>query len=158
VSAEIVIEVPAWGTATPIQLLWDEAPETCEAICRALPIEKPAFHARRSGKELFVLTDPFKLPPHENRRLQLHDGDVLFIHFPPTWTDDHPDFTRSADGIFDIALIYGEDALLRGPDAPVEGSLFGRITPDHREKFRSICRRMWMEGTQDVVLRRADGS
>lgn len=151
----MALEVPAWGTTTTVQLLWSAAPQTCRVIWDALPIEKPAFHARRSGKELFVLADPFEIPEPESLRRRLSAGDVLFVHFPPLWADDHPDFTRGEEGIFDIAAIYGDDALLRGPDAPVCGNLFGRIVAEDLQAFQRICHRMWMEGTQDVVLRRA---
>jgi hypothetical protein len=151
----MVLEVPAFGSATPIQLLWEEAPRTCRAVWDALPIRKPAFHARRSGKELFVLADPFENPGRENLRLRLAAGDVLFIYFPPSWSDDHQDFTRSDAGLFDIAAIYGSDALLRGPDGPVEGNLFGRISKQNQPEFAGLCQRMWMEGLEEIVLRQA---
>ena len=152
----LLFEVPAYATATRIELLRDEAPRTCRAVWDALPIEKPAFHARRSGKELFVLADPFKNPGPENTRLRLAGGDVLFVHLPAVWKDDHPDFTRSDAGIFDIALIYGDDALLRGPVAPIEGNLFGRVASADLPKLVELCERMWREGTELVRLRRED--
>lgn len=149
----MVLEVPAYRSTIEIDLLWEEAPHTCRAVSEALPIAKPAFHARRSGKELFVLVDPFGNPGPENLRLRLAAGDVLFIHFPPAWKDDHAEFTRSGEGLFDIAAIYGADALLRGPEGPVEGNLFGRIREEHLPDFAAVCRRMWLEGAEDIVLR-----
>jgi hypothetical protein len=156
-TAGMMLEVPAFGTETPIRLLWEEAPRTCAAVWDALPVRKPAFHARRSGKELFVLADPFANPGAENLRMRLAAGDVLFIHFPPTWSDDHEDFTRSDAGLFDIAVIYGADALLRGPEGPVEGNLFGRIPDERQAEFAALCQRMWLEGLEEVVLRGVGG-
>jgi hypothetical protein len=149
-----LLDIPAYGSATPIDFLWEKAPRTCEAVWNALPIHKPAFQARRSGKELFILADPFELPGEENSRLRLAGGDVLFVHFPPDWRDEHADFTRSQAGLFDIAFIYGDDALLRGPDSPVRGNLFGRIPDSELEAFAEVCQDMWLQGMQDVVLRR----
>lgn len=152
-SRAAILEVPAFGAAVRVELLWDDAPRTCAAIWSALPIVKPAFHARRSGQELFLLADPFEHPGPENERLKVAAGDVLFAHMPPSWTDDHEDYTRSDQGLFDIAVIYGADALIRGPEAPVEGNLFGRVTDD-LSALAEICTRMWREGCEDIALRR----
>ncbi|HYI98183.1 MAG TPA: DUF3830 family protein [Thermoleophilaceae bacterium] len=153
-SREAVLEVPAYGAAVGVELLWDDAPRTCAAIWSALPIVKPAFHARRSGQELFLLADPFDNPGPENQRLEVAAGDVLFAHMPPSWTDDHEDYTRGELGLFDIALIYGPDALIRGPEAPVAGNLFGRVVED-LPALAEICTRMWLQGCENVTLRRA---
>jgi Protein of unknown function (DUF3830) len=149
-----VLEVPAYGAAVHVELLWDDAPRTCAAVWSALPIVKPAFHGRRSGQELFFLADPFENPGAENARLKLEAGDVLFAHMPPTWSDDHELYTRSELGLFDIAVIYGRDAMLRGPEAPVAGNLFGRVVED-LPALAEICTRMWLEGCEDIGLRRA---
>jgi hypothetical protein len=153
-----LLEIPEYETATPVDLLWDQAPRTCASIWNALPIAKPAFQARRSGKELFILADPFELPGEENLRFRLAGGDVLFVHFPPDWSDEHADFNRSEAGLFDIAFIYGADALLRGPASPVEGNLFGRIPDADLPAFAEACRQMWLGGMRDVVLRRDERS
>lgn len=151
-SRAAILEVPAYDAAVRVELLWDDAPRTCAAIWSALPIVKPAFHARRSGQELFLLADPFENPGPENGRLKVAAGDVLFAHMPPSWTDDHEDYTRSDEGLFDIAVIYGPDALIRGPEAPVAGNLFGRVADD-LPALAEICARMWLEGCEDIALR-----
>lgn len=153
-SRAAVLEVPAYGAAVRVELLWDDAPRTCAAIWSALPIVKPAFHARRSGQELFFLSDPFENPGVENARLAPEPGDVLFAHMPPSWSDDHELYTRSEQGLFDIAVIYGPDAMLRGPDAPVAGNRFGRVVDD-LPALAEVCTRMWLEGCENIALRRA---
>lgn len=149
-----MLEVPAYGAEVRVELLWDDAPRTCAAVWSALPIVKPAFHARRSGQELFFLADPFDNPGAENERAEVEAGDVLFAHMPPTWTDDHEDYTRSELGLFDIVVIYGPDALVRGPEAPVAGNRFGRVVDD-LPALVEICTRMWLEGCEDIALRAA---
>jgi hypothetical protein len=153
-SRPAILEVPAYGAAARVELLWDDAPRTCAAIWSALPIVKPAFHARRSGQELFLLADPFENPGVENERMAVEAGDVLFAHMPPSWSDDHEDYTRGEQGLFDIAVIYGADALIRGPEAPVAGNRFGRVVDD-LPLLAEICTRMWLEGCQDIALLRA---
>lgn len=154
-SRAAVLEVPAYGAAVGVRLLWDDAPRTCAAIWAALPIVKPAFHARRSGQELFFLADPFEEPGPENERMELAAGDVLFAHMPPSWPDDHELYTRSERGLFDIAVMYGPDALLRGPEAPVAGNVFGRVVDEDLATLAEICTRMWLEGCEDIALRPA---
>jgi hypothetical protein len=154
VSRTAILEVPAYGAAVRIELLWDQAPRTCAAVWSALPIAKPVFHGRRSGQELFLLADPFEDPGAENQPPSLASGDVLFLHLPPTWTDDYEQYTRSEQGMFDIALIYGPDALLRGPDAPVPANRFGCVVED-LPALAEIGTRMWLEGCQDAALLRA---
>jgi hypothetical protein len=154
----MLLDVPAYAAAVPIELLWDEAPRTCAAVWAELPIVKPAFHGRRSGQELFVLADEFaSVPGPENSTNRVRAGDVAFLHLPPTWTDRHEQFTVSASGIFDIAFIYGPDALLRAPEGPVESNIFGRVVGPPLEDLAGVCDRMWREGARDVRLARTGG-
>lgn len=154
----MLLDVPAYAAAIPIELLWEDAPQTCAAIWAELPIEKPAFHGRRSGKELFVLADAFAtVPERENGTERVRAGDVLFLHLPPAWKDTHEAYTASPAGLFDIAFIYGSDALVRGPDGPVEGNVFGRVVGPALEDLARVCERMWREGVEDVRLARTGG-
>lgn len=153
-SGSAILEVPAYGVAVSVEMLWDEAPRTCAAVWSALPIAKPVFHGRRSGQELFLLADPFEDPGAENQPPNLTAGDVLFVHLPTTWADDHEQYNRSEQGLFDIALIYGPDALLRGPDGPIAANRFGRVVDD-LPALAEIGTRMWLEGCQDGALLRA---
>lgn len=148
-------EVPAYGAAVRVELQWDAAPRTCAAVWDALPIVKPVFHGRRSGQELFFLADPFENPGPENERLALEAGDVAFAYMPPSWTDDHEEYTRDERGLFDIAVIYGPDALMRGPDAPVAVNRFGRVVEDDLAELAEIGTRLWLEGCENIALRRA---
>lgn len=149
----MMLEIPAYGERFEIELLWDEAPRTAAAVWAALPIEKPGFHGRRSGKEVFLLADPFENPGRENTRLELDHGDVMFVYFPPDWSDDHPDFTRGEEGLFDIAFVYGEDAMLCGPEQPLRANHFGRVRSDQLERLAAACDRIWREGGETLLLR-----
>lgn len=152
----MVLEIPAYGEEIRIELLWEQAPRTCAAVWRALPIDKPAFHGRRSGQELFVLADPFDQPGSENARAAVRPGDVVFLYLPPDWTDAHPDFPRDERGMFDIAFIYGPDALVRGPGGVVEANRFGRVLAEDLPRLAAACERMWLEGMEEVALREAE--
>lgn len=155
-SKDILLKVPALGSTSVVRMLWDEAPETCKAVWDALPLVQPVFHGRRSGKEVFILTDPLPVPEAENSTAVGHTGDVFFLRLPPTWSDDHQDFNRSDKGVFDMAFIYGEDALLRGPNEVLSGNLFGRIV-EGLEEFSSACEEIWLHGTQDLAMERIEG-
>ncbi len=152
-----MLEIPAFGTKVRIRLLWEEAPRTCAAIWGQLPIEKPAFHGRRSGQELFVLADAFDEPGPENSVERVDAGDVIFVHLPPSWEDRHADYTDTDAGLFDIAFVYGPDALLRGPSEVVTTNLFGRVEEPDLPALAGACSRMWLDGGRDVRLIRAEG-
>lgn len=154
-SRAAILEVPAYDAAVRVELLWDDAPRTCAAVWSALPIAKPAFHGRRSGQELFFLADPFENPGPENARIAVEAGDVAFVYMPPSWRDDHEEFTRDDRGLFDIAVMYGPDAMMRGPDAPVTVNRFGRVAGEDLPGLAEIGSRMWLEGCENIALRRA---
>jgi hypothetical protein len=92
----------------------------------------------------------------ENTTDVCHAGDVFFLYLPPTWSDDHKDFNRSSVGLFDIAFIYGDDALLRGPNEVLAGNLFGRIG-DGFNDFARACEFIWLRGSTELVLERLHG-
>lgn len=148
---QMLLAIPIYETRTVIELLWQQAPRTCRAVWDALPMRYPAFHARRSGKELFILPDPLPVREPENATATCRGGDVFFLYLAPTWSDDHPDFNRTEQGLFDIAFIYGDDALLRGPREVLAGNLFGHIV-DGLDSFAETCERIWLHGSTEVVL------
>lgn len=152
----MALKIPAYDEEIRIELLWDQAPRTCAAVWAELPIDKPAFHGRRSGQELFILADPFESPGSENARATVRAGDVVFLYLPPDWTDEHPDFPQDERGMFDIAFIYGPDALVRGPHGLVEANLFGRVVAEDLPRLAAACERMWLEGMEQVRLCRAE--
>ncbi|MEX1142429.1 MAG: DUF3830 family protein [Thermoleophilaceae bacterium] len=157
-SRGLLVAVPAYDAAIRVELLWADAPATCAAIWAALPIEKPAFHGRRSGQELFVLADPFEPPGRENARRVVNAGDVVFVHLPPGWTDHHPDFPSAEHGLFDIAFIYGSDACVRGPEGVVDANLFGRVLAEDRAALARVCERVWLEGTAPLRIVGTNGA
>ena len=149
----IRLTFPAIGTKAIVDLLWKKAPRTCEAVWNALPMQYPAIHGRRCGKELFILTDPLPMRVPENATTICRPGDVFLIYLPPTWSDDHEGFNRTPEGLFDIAFIYGEDALLRGRglNEILAGNLFGRIVEGLSE-FGKACDHIWVHGGIDLRL------
>lgn len=153
---QICLELPGSGCWFEIELLEREAPRTCQAIWEALPIEAEAFQARRSGKELFMLTDPIPYTEAENATSQCSPGDVFYVYLPVDWEDRHDAYAVHPSGLYDIAFIYGADALLRGPEGPVAGNLFGRIR-DHAV-FAAACEAMWLTGSQRLALRRSESA
>src|SRR5712691_8689213 len=151
---KIILTIPAFETRAVIELLGDEAPRTCQAIWQALPLEYPAFHGRRSGKEVFILVDPLEMTEPENSTVDCRGGEVFLLYLPPTlYVGEHQDYRRTSQGMFDIAFIYGEDALLRAPFEVLPGNLFGRFVEGLAD-FAAASERLWMEGSQAIRLDR----
>ena len=67
-------------------LLWDKAPQTCEAITKQLPIETHCWHGRNSGAEALLVTPTLisHVPQDatENATTEHKIGNILFGYEP----------------------------------------------------------------------------
>ena len=142
------------GVAT---LLEAEAPLTCEAFWNALPLEGDAYHARWAGREVYTLVPPFGTDPgKENATILPIPGDLLYFELNPASIDFPPE-RRTGEPIIDIALFYGRNNFLLGPDGYAPGNLFATIT-ENFEGLAEACESIWREGFvgERMVMRRVD--
>jgi hypothetical protein len=132
------------GGALSVGLLAAKAPRTTKAITDALPIAATVYHARWSGKEIFVPIDLPKKPPRENQTIRAALGDVIYFQ---EWEGAY-----QRTGFEAIGLFYGNEIVRewRG-DAPV--NVIGRIDPAQLDLVQEIGDRVWREGGEGISIR-----
>ena len=144
------------GVAT---LLEDDAPRTCDAVWNALPLEGDAYHARWAGREVYTLVPPFDTDPgKENATILPIAGDLLYFEIPAASIDIPPE-RRTGKPFVDIALFYGRNSFLLGPEGYAPGNLFATVT-ENLEELTAACESIWREGFvgERMVIRRIDSS
>jgi hypothetical protein len=142
------------GVAT---LLDDAAPRTCEAVWNALPIEGGTQHARWAGREVYVLVPPLATDPgQENATIFPIPGDLLFFTVSASSIDVPPE-RRTGKPFVDIALFYGRNSHLLGPDGYMPGNLFATVT-ENLEGLAKACESIFREGAahERMLIRRLE--
>ena len=78
----LVLTIPETNATAEIELLWNVAPKTCEAIVKQLPLESICVHGRNSGDEalmpLPVLLKGIPQDSTENSTTEYKKGYVVF--------------------------------------------------------------------------------
>jgi len=139
----IRLSFPEEQASAEAELLYREAPQTCEAIVRLLPIVGTAHHAIYSGSECVVLLDEVLYLPQENATHKVTRGDVGFC-----WMAAGSFYGVTAD-FAEICWFYDFDAEPRMWEGPVAVNRFARIV-EPAEAFYAVCRRMRREGVKPV--------
>jgi hypothetical protein len=149
---EIVLEEAAVRAVA--ELLDEEAPLTCDAVWNALPLSGPAFHAKWANNEVYILTTPFadEEPGRENATVFPIPGDILYFFVPP---GGHvpPEMRAQCreTGIIDLAIFYGRNNYLHGPDGHMPGNLFATITEGLKE-LAAACQHLWRHGAVNETM------
>jgi hypothetical protein len=81
----IEITLEKWHVRCVARLLDEDAPKTCEAVWRALPLAGHIFHTKYASNEIFTLVPMLGEiePGHENRTITPIPGDVMYFYLPP---------------------------------------------------------------------------
>jgi hypothetical protein len=156
-SRKIELVLPKQRVFAIAELLDLQAPRTCESIWQMLPIHETAFHCADGGREIFILTDPFKeFVGVENQTIYPLPGDIFFYYlvagtqrFPLSY------YKRGlADG-YDIAIWYGGDSQAHFPMARAQfgGNHFARIV-ENLGGFARACEGLWRDGTGDLIVKK----
>jgi len=140
-------------TATA-ELLEEEAPVTTSAVWENLPAESDVYHGKWAGKELYSLLPAWEDPPGlENATITPIPGDLCYFYIHPGTIDlsvsmrkEHP------EGLIDLAIFYGRNSLLIGPEGTMPANVFGRFV-DNFEELADTCERLFREGYADETLR-----
>ena len=136
------------------ELVDDGAPLTAEAFWNALPLSGAAFHAKWANNEVYILTPPFaeQEPGKENATVFPIPGDILYLPVPKgsKVPPDMLDQCRET-GLIDLAIFYGRDNYLLGPDGHMPGNLFATVT-EGLEALAETCQDLWRNGAGDEIM------
>jgi hypothetical protein len=149
---EVVLEQR--GVRAVAELLEEEAPKTCEAVWNALPQTGGVHHAKWANNEIYILTPPFAPdePGRENATVFPIPGDLLYFFVPPggpvsaEWRAQ-----CAATGLIDLAIFYGRNNYLHGPEGHMPGHLFATITEGLKE-FAAACQDVFRNGMEGERL------
>ena len=153
---EIVLE--KHGTRAVAELLDDAAPLTVEAVWNALPHAGETYHAKWANNEVYILVPPFaeQDPGKENATVFPIPGDILYLPVPPgTKVPPHMREQCQETGLIDLAIFYGRESYLLGPEGHMPGNLFAMIT-EGLEELAVACQDLWRNGAGDerMIFRR----
>ncbi len=143
VERKIVLRFVDEEVSAEARLLWDESPQTCQAIWDLLPLKGYAHHAIYSGSEIALVLPQCIVPPLENGTVDVKPGDVGF-----TWFRKGSSYGVDTD-FAEICWFYDRDAKPSMAEGPVPVTLFAHF--DSR-RFFSVCRRMRREGIKQVEI------
>ena len=130
-------------------LLWEDAPQTCQAVTNGLPFEGRAKHGIFSGAEVFLVIPPTVQVEPENASSRVLPGDLAYYSFPGGVIHGWP------DPVSEILWFYDRYARPSMPDGPVAVNLFGRFE-DGWEDFAEVCRAMQTEGGKPLLVETED--
>jgi hypothetical protein len=145
------------------RLLDEEAPRTCEAVWKALPLEGQVYHAKFASNEIYALVATFadEEPGRENRTLVPTAGDILYFYLDPG--NKAPLESRELDvdgrGLIDLAVFYDRNNLLISPtEGPMPGNHFAVIVRN-QEAMRQAGHSVWRDGFagERLIYRRLEG-
>lgn len=127
------------GPVSAVAVLLDEqAPITCNAIWKALPVKGSLMHAIVEGREAFLpLLERLNIPP-ENQTIYPITGDLVYYHKPINHVYlDIPLVDRDVEV---ISIIYGRDTQIYGPVLPLAVNHFAVIESGLDELASEISR------------------
>jgi hypothetical protein len=136
---------PEENVTAVAELLSREAPRTCEAIWRALPLEGDLIHAMWSGPETYFPIDPAIRAAPEHQTQHPLPGEIGYYSLPGGQIVGWPsDFAE-------IAFFYGRGSRPSMPTGPVSMNVFARIV-ENLEGFSRVCARIHLEGVKRLAI------
>jgi hypothetical protein len=146
------------------ELLDADAPNTCEAVWRALPLGGDAYHAKYARNEVYTMVPRFAAtePGLENPTVTPIPGDVVYFSFAAGMLDRAFKEEKGIDelpGVVDLAIFYGRNNLLLNGDVGwVPGNVWARIT-EGLDAMAEACHDVWRSGSvgERLVYARHEG-
>ena len=150
---EIEIVFVESGVVGRVELLDDEAPQTCRAIWNCLPKSGDGSHAMYSGTvAALFLDDPTigEAIGEENATTNTTTGDVIFTHYNAGARHGH------LNALSEIYWAYDRYCrpTIPGQHVPAIANVFGRVVGD-AQPFYDMSRRLHSEGFKTIEIRRA---
>jgi hypothetical protein len=121
-------------------LLEKEAPDTCERVWSALPLENEMFHSSWSGEAILVAPCGVKMGadfPQENKTIFVAPGELTFD-----------------TSVEELLVFYGRGEP-RWRLGPVPVSVFAKIV-DGLDDFANLCKMMPKEGSKVLIIRKME--
>ena len=146
------------GVTAVAELYEDDAPRTAAAIWEILaqPYEARTVHGIFEGRKITLeppaanrTIDPVKIP-RENTTAYPVGGDLLWYYFAPRAVRGIP------EGLWDVMVIYGPEAILKNPLGIIACNLWGHII-DNLDAFASECADVRIHGAKTVRVARHSG-
>lgn len=152
---KIYLEFVESGVRGIIDMYWQNAPRTCEAIWGALfePIRVPASHAMFAGPEIMMGLpenaqnfDPRALPP-ENQTVLPQPGEMMWYYQPKNF------FKIDPSEFWELGFFYSEGGRTMGPTGWIACSYIGKMAHGLPE-IAEQCRKIRIEGIKTVEIGR----
>ena len=131
---KIVMEFQRGGRVAA-RLLEDRAPQTCQAVLDALPVEAEVIHAMWAGEEIFFGGFPGSFVYEQPTRL-IQPGDLAMV-------------PRSAS----FCIFYGRSIPRGAVDQEIDVTVFGRV--DDVQAMADIGARIRRRGAEKIVIKKA---
>jgi hypothetical protein len=134
------LKISIGGIPFVAELLEDEAPETCKAFLRALPIRGEVIQARWSGEAAWLPMEEWGIEaPFENHTSHPSRGDLLY--YPGGISEK------------EMLIPYGS-AQFGSKVGQLQGSHFATIV-EGAEGLREMGERVLWKGAQEIVIEEA---
>lgn len=136
-------------------LIEDDAPNTCDALWRRLPLRLTAAHDIWSGHQILAhLDSSIVLDPENVLTFIPMAGDIFYYYRPAHYFRGAPyGRTESAE----LGFVYDRDTRPQGPRGPEAVNLFAHVTSG-LEGFARACEEMIASGQKELVIERVEGS
>ncbi|HKM50051.1 MAG TPA: DUF3830 family protein [Candidatus Bathyarchaeia archaeon] len=132
------IELTIGGQRFEADLLNEQAPKTCDAFLKCLPIDTKIYHAAWSGDSLVFLLHEQKnwtAVPEENVSIYGSAGEIMW----------------HGGGHQEFQLVHG-CAQFRWKTGPLRSNIFARIENDLKS-FDALARRIQKEGAMSLNVK-----
>jgi Protein of unknown function (DUF3830) len=146
VQSEVVLRFLDEDVAAKARLLHEQAPETCRAVCDALPVSGLARHSIYSGSEVYLILPAQVTVPREHATTIVGAGDVGFL------TVEKGSGYGIEEGYSEVCWFYDLDATPSMPEGPVAVNVFAQL--QDADFFFAVCRRMRLEGAKSLEIAR----
>jgi hypothetical protein len=123
------------GTEIKFRLYSDEAPLTCDAFTKILPLEITLLHARTSGEEIWTPDGPELKIAIENATVNIESGEIGIGPMHPR--------NKIAKC---LVISYGQAKLFD------YANIFGQVVTADVDKLKDLGNKIWTEGKQSVYL------
>jgi hypothetical protein len=134
-------------------LLEEDAPDTCEALWKMLPLRLSAVHDIWSGHQVLAhLESTVVLPPENVLTYIPMPGDVFYYYRPPHYFRGAP-YGRSESA--ELGFVYDRDTRPQGPRGPEAVNLFAHISSGI-DDFARACEEMIYRGQKGLLIEQVE--
>ena len=154
---ELELGLGRQGNAFRARMLWDEAPQTCEAV--AAMVEREAivgstYHSIYSGHEFYLYCSSVELPL-ENHIVYPKPGQLVYYYLPSkTYASMHVHKERMGDvDTAEIAIWYGPGDLRIVTETGIRGNLFAEVVPEELDAFYVAGNTILAEGREELTIK-----